>query len=61
MSMNISLRQLRVFLAVARQRHFRRAAEHLHLSQPAVSRHIAELETELGVLHAPRSYLIGNI
>jgi DNA-binding transcriptional LysR family regulator len=49
MSMNISLRQLRAFLAVARQRHFRRAAEHLHLSQPAVSRHIAELESELGV------------
>ncbi|QRN55716.1 LysR family transcriptional regulator [Dyella caseinilytica] len=47
--MNISLRQLRAFLAVARQRHFRRAAEYLHLSQPAVSRHIAELEAELGV------------
>jgi len=49
MSMNISLRQLRVFLAVARQRHFRRAAEHLHLSQPAVSRHVADLEGELGI------------
>jgi DNA-binding transcriptional LysR family regulator len=49
MSMNISLRQLRAFLAVARQRHFRRAADNLHLSQPAVSRHVAELESELGV------------
>ena len=49
MGMNISLRQLRAFLAVARQRHFRHAAEHLHLSQPAVSRHIADLEAELGV------------
>lgn len=47
--MNISLRQLRVFLAVAQQQHFRRAAESLHLSQPAVSRHIAELENELGL------------
>jgi DNA-binding transcriptional LysR family regulator len=47
--MNISLRQLRVFLAVARQQHFRRAAEVLHLSQPAVSRHIADLEAELGL------------
>lgn len=47
--MNISLRQLRAFLAVAQQRHFRRAAESLHLSQPAVSRHIAELESELGL------------
>jgi len=47
--MNISLRQLRVFLAVARHRHFRQAAEHLHLTQPAVSRQIAGLESELGV------------
>ncbi|MGC1550230.1 MAG: LysR family transcriptional regulator [Rhodanobacter sp.] len=47
--MNISLRQLRAFLAVARQQHFRRAAEQLHLTQPAVSRHIADLEAELGV------------
>lgn len=47
--MNISLRQLRAFLAVARQQHFRRAAESLHLSQPAVSRYIADLETELGI------------
>lgn len=53
--MNISLRQLRVFLAVARQRHFRRAAEHMHLSQPAVSRHVAELEAELGVRLFDRS------
>jgi len=47
--MNVSLRQLRAFLAVSRQRHFRRAAEQVHLTQPAVSRHIAELEAELGV------------
>lgn len=47
--MNVSLRQLRAFLAVARQQHFRRAAESLHLSQPAVSRYIADLEAELGI------------
>ena len=47
--MNVSLRQLRAFLAVAQARHFRRAAESLHLTQPAVSRHIADLEAELGV------------
>jgi DNA-binding transcriptional LysR family regulator len=55
MSMNVNLRQLRIFLAVARQRHFRRAAEHLYLSQPAVSRHVAELEAELGVRLFDRS------
>jgi DNA-binding transcriptional LysR family regulator len=47
--MNVSLRQLRAFLAVAHARHFRRAAESLHLTQPAISRHIADLEAELGV------------
>ncbi|OOG62798.1 LysR family transcriptional regulator [Rhodanobacter sp. B04] len=47
--MNVSLRQLRAFLAVARLQHFRRAAESLHLTQPAISRHIADLEAELGV------------
>jgi len=47
--MNVSLRQLRAFLAVAKLRHFRRAAESLHLTQPAVSRHIADLEIELDV------------
>jgi DNA-binding transcriptional LysR family regulator len=47
--MNISLRQLRAFLAVAKLRHFRRAAESLHLTQPAISRHITDLESELDV------------
>jgi DNA-binding transcriptional LysR family regulator len=45
--MNVTLRQLRTFLAVADARHFRLAAERLHLTQPAVSRHVAELESEL--------------
>ncbi|MBI4635643.1 MAG: LysR family transcriptional regulator [Candidatus Rokubacteria bacterium] len=43
----MTLRQFEVFLAVARARSFRRAAEALHLSQPALSQHVAELETEL--------------
>ena len=47
--MNISLRQLRAFLAVAKLQHFRRAADSLHLTQPAISRHIADLESELDV------------
>jgi DNA-binding transcriptional LysR family regulator len=45
----MTLRQLEVFLAVARARGYRRAAEALHTSQPALSQHIRELETELAV------------
>jgi DNA-binding transcriptional LysR family regulator len=45
----MTLRQLEVFLAVGRARSFRRAAEALHLSQPALSQHVRELEDELGV------------
>jgi DNA-binding transcriptional LysR family regulator len=40
--------RLRVFQAVARRRSFSRAADDLHLSQPAVSKHIHQLEAELG-------------
>jgi DNA-binding transcriptional LysR family regulator len=45
----MTLRQLEVFLAVARARSHRRAAERLHTSQPALSQHVRELETELDV------------
>ena len=41
--------QIKTFLWVARLGGFRRAAERLHLSQPAVSTRIANLETELRV------------
>ena len=44
----MTLRQFEVFLAVARARSFRRAGEALHLSQPALSQHVRELETALG-------------
>lgn len=47
--MNVSLRQLRVFLAVARLGSFSRAADAVGLTQPAVSRNIGDLETELGL------------
>ncbi|MFT4174757.1 MAG: LysR family transcriptional regulator [Rhodocyclaceae bacterium] len=49
MSLNVSLRQLRVFLAVAQQRSFSRAGDAIGLTQSAVSRAVRELEQELGV------------
>jgi DNA-binding transcriptional LysR family regulator len=47
--MNVSLRQLRVFLAVAGERNFSRAGDAVGLTQPAVSRSIFELESQLGL------------
>ncbi|WP_423458710.1 LysR family transcriptional regulator [Ottowia sp. VDI28] len=47
--MNITLRQLRVFRAVALEGNFSRAGDSIGLTQPAVSRAILELETQLGV------------
>lgn len=41
--------RLAVFQAVARRLSFSQAADDLHLSQPAVSKHIRQLEIELGV------------
>lgn len=46
--MNIDLRKLRHLVALARNRSFSRAANELHLTQPALSRSIADLERELG-------------
>ncbi len=47
--MNITLRQLAVFSAVVRHRSFTRAAEELHLSQPAVSMQVKQLENQLQI------------
>jgi DNA-binding transcriptional LysR family regulator len=47
--MHLTLRQLKVFESVARQLNYTRAAEELHLTQPAVSMQIKQLEEGLGV------------
>ena len=47
--MNVTLRQLRAFIAVAEVQHFTRAAERLDLSQSSVSTLVRELETNLGL------------
>lgn len=47
--MNVTLRQLRVFTEVARRLSFVRAAEALHLTPPAVTMQIKDLEAAVGL------------
>src|SRR5437763_5037769 len=57
----MDINQLEVFLAVAQERSFSRAAESLHRTQPAVSQAIRRLEAELGESLFDRSSKDGTL
>jgi DNA-binding transcriptional LysR family regulator len=44
----IELRRLRLFIVLAEELHFRRASQRLRIAQPALTRHIQQLERSLG-------------
>src|SRR3569833_1668952 len=46
---NVTLRQMKVFVSVARHLSFTRAAQELHLTQPDVSQQVKLLEEEVGL------------
>ena len=52
----MEFRVLKYFLTVAREENMTRAAEALYITQPTLSRQIAELEEELGTPLFVRGY-----
>lgn len=46
---NLTLRQIRIFICAAKHMNFSKAAEELHISAPAVSLQIKEMEEDIGV------------
>lgn len=53
--MNLSSRQLHAFVVLAEERHFTRAAQRCHMTQPAFSALIRQIEQEVGVRLFDRS------
>ena len=49
MSNQLEFRHFKYFLAVAKELHFRKAAEQLYISQPGLSRQIKQMENDLGI------------
>ena len=47
---NLTLRQIRIFLSASKHMSFSRAAEELHISAPAISMQIKEMEEDMGVI-----------
>ena len=47
--MNITIRQLQAFIEVADAASFTHAAKRMHIAQPALSQHVRDLESELGI------------
>jgi DNA-binding transcriptional LysR family regulator len=45
----MDIRQLQYLIALAREKHFTRAAQACHVTQPTLSGRIRQLEQELGV------------
>ena len=57
----MDLQQLRYLEALAAERHFGRAAERCHVSQPALSAALRKLEGELGLRHAQQCHLYEDL
>lgn len=47
--MHVTLRQLRIFETVAKHLNYSRASQELHLTQPAVSMQVKQLEGKVGI------------
>ena len=59
--LNPNLKHLRIFVEIARRGSFRNAANAMHLSEPATSQAITQLETLLGVKLLDRTTRIVRI